>query len=263
MIEALSAILLLLSNPDSDLRRVFEYKMVQGENLIAYGKSNNAAQKLFRIMYILGKNSNEDFVRPEYSQDFKYKAHIQKNLISCLISFHFNPKLYASCQQIFRIVAQIIYATDNGKIYKHGEAVLYHLLCFVAYVLYMKVYEISKDALENDRLFVVGENEKKLLHQATGTGKKTLLKQVNSMIGGKGTSNLILFWFHNPIYLLKFGLPLATWSDRHDERALQQWLTVGAEVRSTALSCVSNHIVFSFRNFFGFVFVFKKKKKAV
>ena len=189
-------------------------------------------------------------------------THVQKNLI------YFNPKLYSYCREIFRVVSQIIYATDNTKVYRHEEATLYHLLCFVSYILYMSVYEISKDGIENDRKFKTGENEEKLLHSACGTFKKTLLKQVNAMVGGKGTSNLLLFWLHNALYLLKYKLPLASWSDRHDEKSLQQWLVVCAEVRSTGLKFVGNHIVFSFRNFvfqnkplFLDFFVHKKRKK--
>ena len=72
MIEAISFILLVMSNPESELRREFEAQMVQGENLIAHGKSHNAAQKLFKVMYVLGKGTKKDFVRPEFSPDFKY-----------------------------------------------------------------------------------------------------------------------------------------------------------------------------------------------
>ena len=66
---------------------------------------------------------------------------------------------------------------------------------------------------------------------------------------GKGAANLITFWLINPLYSLKYKIPLKHFSDRNDEAALQGWIKlVSALRRKIALKQLSDYLSYKKQN---------------
>ena len=59
----------------------------------------------------------------------------------------------------------------------------------------------------------------------TKKSKDVILKEVTSLVGSKGASNMAVFWIHNPLASLYLKSPLSHSTGRNDEAAFQMWHT--------------------------------------
>ena len=121
-VEKCAILLLFMCIVGSKYYKRFESTIKKGELLCYTGRSSSAAQKLFRIVYLLAKNTGGDFIRSE---------------------FRFSD-------QIFRINAQLIFYSQNANKFNDQRAILYHLLSVIHYVMYINVAEYVVKQLSSE-----------------------------------------------------------------------------------------------------------------